>query len=492
MNSIVLFALILGNAAALRLSLLVEPGYMRVGEIIEEQIQFEDDWNGEFDKKKPPPTIRKMEEGIRKCDKCNCKKLPNVNSFWQRTIDKFAEKGQDMPISAASIRGAFQRNYHENHHRLQLAAEKLLSGAGINVFVIGGSLSAGQGPKALSHKSPGCGNRWSDQLQEQLRSQLGSEEWGTINVVNAAHSGTRADWFLNHISMYEEALNKTDIFINEYHFNDGGGRADTSLASDSYKQSVYTMNEKIYKLVSSLPKKPAFLFFDLPDWSDDSLTMTAQESLHYTVAKKHEIPLLWHVDAVKASGHAQMDHQAKLHAHPECFPCHEILASEMSGVIHQEMKDVCAWGVRGKDIVEIGKSISCEFHPSFSVSANTGLNTFKPVDNVGWEFGEDVKGKPGWIAKKGPPGEISFSVPMAKGEIKVEYLRSYENIGTTICQLENSSGNKLGTLELPGLWDLQSSLSVYAEMSLQVEPGDHMLRCKSDGKKSKIMSIMAC
>merc|ERR1712118_151646 len=110
-------------------------------------------------------------------------------------------------------------------------------------------------------------------------------------------------------------------------------------------------NEQIYVAIASLPQKPAYLFFDTPMWDDESLKLKGFDSNHYDVARKHQIPLLWYAEAVKDSGHLWLiPGKGGGLGHPSCFPGHQILASVMSGVIHNEMKDVCMHGVQGTDV----------------------------------------------------------------------------------------------------------------------------------------------
>merc|ERR1711862_829007 len=77
--------------------------------------------------------------------------------------------------------------------------------------------------------------------------------------------------------------------------------------------------------------------------------------------------------------------------------------------------------------------LQCAVHPLILMDACFGDASF-PADAYGWSFEEDAAGKPGWIAKEGQVGTISFTFAFqTNGRVEVSYLQSYEHIGSAAC-----------------------------------------------------------
>jgi len=178
-----------------------------------------------------------------------------------------------------------------------------------------------------------------------------------------------------------------------------------------------------------------------------------------------------------------------------CFPAHDVVASLLYGVLRQRVHEVCEEGVTQKDIpvsTITDAMTKCMVTPSFSAYADDGESKFAPVSHTsGWRFGEDRPGKPGWLAEaNGKQHEIVFDIPVSKA-VHIEYLRSYENMGSVTCNLEGSKD----ALELEGLWNNCASLGDHSVMQLAAptkKPTTKRLRCLSDGGKFKLMSILTC
>merc|ERR1712190_240132 len=101
--------------------------------------------------------------------------------------------------------------------------------------------------------------------------------------------------------------------------------------------------------------------------------------------------------------------------------------------------------------------------------------SFEPIraDGDVWHYGdEDVKGRWGWIAEAGVKGEITFPVETVSGRIIVEYLGTYENIGTATCWLDQELSS---TCPLDGFWSHRFSQPKMSIMKADGPPGKHNL-----------------
>merc|ERR1719161_577008 len=118
----------------------------------------------------------------------------------------------------------------------------------------------------------------------------------------------------------------------------------------------------------------------------------------------------------------------------------------------------------------------------------SGKESF-PVKSAGnWTFHEDVPGKPGWIAPKGSPKEIVFAdIPIEVGGLTIQYLQTYENIGTLTCVLEQKK-TEVKSMTLNGLWEERVSETETSQF-LDIPKGTYDLRCKSDGSKFKLLGL---
>jgi len=109
------------------------------------------------------------------------------------------------------------------------------------------------------------------------------------------------------------------------------------------------------------------------------------------------------------------------------------------------------------------------------------------VQGRGWVYAEDRAEKPGWIAREGRQGQISFEVSTRLGKVVVEYLRSYTDVGTAVCWV--GAGPKRS---------LEARIGQHVSIStggvLQAVPveGLQNVTCITDGKKFKILSVTAC
>ncbi|CAE7674776.1 unnamed protein product [Symbiodinium sp. CCMP2456] len=141
-----------------------------------------------------------------------------------------------------------------------------------------------------------------------------------------------------------------------------------------------------------------------------------------------------------------------------------------------------------------------------------------------WRFGADRPGKFGWIANWVPeanqmdvpdlpgraqvprhkvhysqydglgPKEIVFVVKLRLGLILLEFLSTYQNIGSVWCQVEEMSGKVIAEpVRIDGLWSTKASLANSAILNASTSrASDAAVRCTCEENKFKFLSVSAC
>ena len=142
-----------------------------------------------------------------------------------------------------------------------------------------------------------------------------------------------------------------------------------------------------------------------------------------------------------------------------------------------------------------------------------------------WRFGADRPGKFGWIANWVPeanqmevpdlpnrgqvprqkvhysqydglgPKEIVFVVKLNKGLIILEFLSTYQNIGSVWCQVEEMSGKVIAEpVRIDGLWSTKASLANSAILNASTSRArDAAVRCTcEEASKFKFLSVSSC
>ena len=201
------------------------------------------------------------------------------------------------------------------------------------------------------------------------------------------------------------------------------------------------------------------------------------------------------------------------------------------------LKDFCEKGFQEtleeekmqKDlVVNLSKAERCEMHITTYLShlSDTGFPAFVSANSSKWRLGADRPGKYGWIANEEPqiplvpkvnkvhrrwptlkqygryaelkPGEIVFLVRLTGGLIFLEYLSSYENIGSATCQLEDMEQNPLGAaVKIDALWSEKVSITTRVTLEAEKIPRlrrgfNAAVRCTEDCKKFKLLGIASC
>eukprot|EP00435_Cladocopium_sp_Y103_P051376 s273_g15.t3 len=98
------------------------------------------------------------------------------------------------------------------------------------------------------------------------------------------------------------------------------------------------------------------------------------------------------------------------------------------------------------------------------------------------------------MSRRQDHSEIMFLVSLKGGLVFVEYLSSYENVGSATCQLEDMEQNPLGPeMKIDALWSERMSITtrvmLEAEKIPKLQRGFNTAGCKDDGKKFKLLGI---
>lgn len=482
-----------------------------------------------FDEKKFDETLAPMKE--------RWSKLSNLS-----TPSEYVTKGTAAyegmsdfadPITYQSIQKSSDHSYPINQFRLDRKMDKLQGGTDdFLVVTLGGSITGGIG----------CGNdaNWPAMMQNMLAATFGSR----VRTINEARPGSNAGYVLHRWSKLRKILGRADLIIIEYNYNEAHGYERHGM-SDTKRASTSTVeNEQLLTLLLGLSNQPAVLYFDLPAFSmgpklplvqPESYFPQVGSSLHLRVAKTFGVPIIWYPDAVRASQNLYLDSSRSDRGHPPCFPSHHIMGELVFGWIYQATQQVCKHGVRGHELPLPAISMSSMFDAQCAANAlllsdaDKGEDDFKIRSTGNWKFEEDVPGKPGWIAPAGDPTELVFAdIPIQSGGMLIEFLKTYENIGSTTCMLRKVNGSASSLIEestpvkslesetrprhrrsrqpppppppprsldtpivLLGRWDNCVSLS-YSVNVAGVPPGTYDLACNSDGSKFKITSVTSC
>ncbi|CAK0819100.1 unnamed protein product [Prorocentrum cordatum] len=109
------------------------------------------------------------------------------------------------------------------------------------------------------------------------------------------------------------------------------------------------------------------------------------------------------------------------------------------------------------------------------------------VDTTGaWVYAQDVEGKPGWICRPGATGSISFQLETVLGDVYLEYLQSYDNIGSVTCRIDDSAD-----VFLDALIQEKVSAQAFVPIATNLSAGKHTLSCRSSGQKFNLLSLRA-
>jgi len=435
--------------------------------------------------------------------------------YWFQEETKKYWNSHACPLTSEGLQRASSPLHHSGARlRLRRAVKRLLDGHQLNVTVLGGSMTIG-------HQSI---RSWSERLQDLFRTlQL------PVAVINRAQGGTTSRWVLANWKLLLEDFKRSDVILIDYGINDQGKNFDFRTVDGLGDQVVTGIYKDMVKMLLSLPHKPAIL--DIETFrsvnvmtmarldESASLEMECQDFQlasyrHWQANKDLDLPTISYPEAVCGSGRTFWMHEGKKDAdenelqHPGALT-HDLFARVVRGVLLQEMDEVCASGVHGSDhpsdlADKVGNHIQCLARPLTYLSAERGAEHFRPTSDIGgrWRFGEDVPGKPGWLAEGGfvgdtklaveRDGEISFDVWTQEGWVQVEFLGTYENIGFVSVWLDDEEPRDDNSCHLDGFWLEHSSQSRFSLMKTKLAPGAHSLKIRAYGMKFKLLGIATC
>eukprot|EP00415_Alexandrium_ostenfeldii_P001142 UN1142 len=125
-------------------------------------------------------------------------------------------------------------------------------------------------------------------------------------------------------------------------------------------------------------------------------------------------------------------------------------------------------------------------------SAEEGLSAVE--HHGGWQFARDLPTKPfGWLLPSGsPPGRtIELKVNASDGGwIRLDYLSTYENIGSITCWVDGISPEQGCSVD--AIQDAEFSVVRSAYIGLPGGLGTQLLQCRSNGGKFKVLGIASC
>lgn len=202
-------------------------------------------------------------------------------------------------------------------------------------------------------------------------------------------------------------------------------------------------------------------------------------------------------------------------------------SSECTG----SQREICSAGFQSVQeeletpvVVELSPDQKCEVTPQTSIRCDQfdGCNLPALVGkSSNWKLGAERKSstKPGWVANselkwvwpvqydlakhylsaKLPATDILFLLRLSVGTVFLDYLATYENIGSITCGLEDLKGRKIGpSFRVEGLWSRSVSLVERVKISASQVPElppkevNAVLRCREAGQKFKIFGITSC
>eukprot|EP00438_Fugacium_kawagutii_P009247 Skav231858 [mRNA] locus=scaffold2307:159157:160678:+ [translate_table: standard] len=200
------------------------------------------------------------------------------------------------------------------------------------------------------------------------------------------------------------------------------------------------------------------------------------------------------------------------------------------------LQEICSAGFRSVQeksrlethvVAELSPDQKCEVTPLTSIRCDQidGCNFPALVSNSSkWKLGGERKWalKPGWVANaelkwvwpvqsdlfdaavynlsaKLPATDILFPLRLFVGTVFLDYMATYENIGSVTCGLEDLKGRTIGpSFEVDALWSRRVSLAERVKISasqvpeLPPEEPNAVLRCREEGQKFKIFGVTSC
>ncbi|CAE8628492.1 unnamed protein product [Polarella glacialis] len=399
-------------------------------------------------------------------------------------------------------------------HLRKVLAQCVMEKRPLRVAVFGNSVTTGKG----CDDDGGQGLRWSS-LLERLSYVRGSSL--PMKVTNFAERGTSIGQKVTAISQNMKA-HKADLVIIDY----------TMTATDML-HNLQTLQQML-STIETFRDGPAILFFETfnmvtlkqlsdaktEDQRDPCSVDPVKSDTFWKALMSHKVPVLSYPDIACAMPRSRdisntsvnkltywWSHQETLMDavhHPACG-VHAIIAHTIFQYLYSLQAEVClsedgynktaSAHIEAKTL-QLSDEQRCILFPKTSLSAYFPPFPAAVGDSSTWAFGEDVPGKPGWIANlhgaANQDQDIVFDVILGFGRVRIDFLSSYENVGSATCWLEGQDSVKT-RVRINGLWKQKVSIasSVWM-MTNSSAPELHHLKCRADGKKFKILGVFSC
>ncbi|KAL7416489.1 hypothetical protein BDY24DRAFT_379878 [Mrakia frigida] len=104
--------------------------------------------------------------------------------------------------------------------------------------------------------------------------------------------------------------------------------------------------------------------------------------------------------------------------------------------------------------------------------------TTYPGEGDGW-FEWQSSPEKQYIITRSPNAQVTFSVTVGLGDVKLWYLKSFEfGLGDVICWVDEDWNMRV---RLKGYWDTRANIGKIGTVREGLAPGDHLLHCKKEG-----------
>ena len=454
-----------------------------------------------------------------------CHKAEGDSETCNWCLDSFAEK---YPLSAEDI----QRCYFEGNPCLWTElVRKYDAGEVIHIAVIGTSMTAGHG---CHDKSPG-GCDWPARLERLFNSS---------NVVVHNYAVPAADYD-HYLASGDLQSIECDLLL-----------VDLAVNIQSYIQKPELLQSRvdamIYTLLKTHPQRPLLwvtTYRSGGSHSSDvdsncpndrgSLTYSLTGNPHshfwcwyYIRIKDHEevvtshygIPVVSYRDAAWR-GTREGGIMKVFDPPRENQVCFWNGWAHPYGAVHLLVADLTFYAIHGmlnkaRELGSQGGTCEVVRTPLFQetsiphMCSDIGFIThmtsnhpegFKPTGmSSHWKFGEDVKGKAGWIihAEGAPCDEnyLTFNIEIGHGRtLETTYLRSYNKIGAVFAELKTADGNVAGSFYIDA-WEqfgrISIPVTVQHKLYPEFEPGNFTVTYSLDRNahypKFKLISVSSC
>lgn len=421
---------------------------------------------------------------------------PYLRELWGKSLDL------PFPLTTESLAAATTPMHHRGAaRRLETVLERILRNDHVQIAVLGGSMPAGHG--AAGH--PKGEHPWPLRTEELFHA-LG---YLRVTVKNLAVPSSTSKHVVDNWAVFQQQLSGADLIFIDYGINDRTGHPDYK-SEDAAISSITTSFTELVAALVNLPQQPALIDVETFYTQDPASQWCSRKLVdfpHWPVLSELNVPTISFSNAVCPAGHHYWILQGDYHEleegkedpHPGDIT-HDLVARTIMAKISNEINNMCMQGATGTDFYIgtglVRESTRCLMTPLTVLSPSSGtlFPDLKHDINV-WYFGEDVPGKPGWIANPTNSSDsgISFVLNVTKGGwVRLEFLATYENIGAVTIWMDDDSATTGNECIVNGLWSDHSSQAQSVVMQATLPSGQHVVHVRSDGNKFKILGLSSC